>query len=245
VLEDPDLVSRATAAFWEPQCPTYSEEQEPSSIPPSANETGEAAADDMVVFEDLDHNAMEMETIAAVAGGDGQELGEAESLSNASLEHISKEIDEFYTLCEEMNVQPLPLEDGWIMDGSNFEVPSSPQPAPQGNLADGSRSTSFMSWTRSSQLCSDEAAAVPVIEEPQKLLKKVVAGRGAWANCGGGVGTSTTGTAQESGIKNHVMSERKRREKLNEMFLILKSLVPSIHKVLKNTTSIFYPSVLI
>jgi len=188
---------------------------------------------------------MEMETITAVAGAHGQELGEAESLSNASLEHISKEIDEFYTLCEEMNVQPLPLEDGWIMDGSNFEVPSSPQPAPQGNLADGSRSTSFMSWTRSSQLCSDEAAAVPVIEEPQKLLKKVVAGRDAWANYGGGVGTSTTGTAQESGIKNHVMSERKRREKLNEMFLILKSLVPSIHKVLKNTTSIFYPSVLI
>jgi len=208
---------------------------------PSANETGEAT-DDVVVFEDLDHNAMEMETITAVAGGDGQELGEAESLSNASLEHISKEIDEFYTLCEEMNVQPLPLEDGWIMDGSNFEVPSSPQLAPL-NLADGSRATSFMAWTRSSQSCSDEVAAVPVIEEPQKLLKKVVAGGGAWANCGGG---GTTGTAQEiSGIKNHVMSERKRREKLNEMFLILKSLVPSIHKVLKNTTSIFYPSVLI
>ncbi|KAG0526969.1 hypothetical protein BDA96_06G192000 [Sorghum bicolor] len=235
VLEDPDLVSRATAAFWEPQCPTYLEEQEPSpsSNTPSANETSEAAADadDIVVFEDLDHNAMEMETITAVVEGHGQELREAESLSNASLEHITKEIDEFYSLCEEMDVQP--LEDGWIMDGSNFEVPSSPQPTPPGNLADGSRATSFMAWTRSSQSCSDEAvAAVPVIEEPQKLLKKVVAGGGAWANCGGGgVGTSTTGAAQESGVKNHVMSERKRREKLNEMFLILKSLVPSIHKV--------------
>jgi hypothetical protein len=236
-LEDPDLVSRATAAFWEAQCPTYSEEKEPSSNP-SANETGEAAADDMVVFEDLDHNATEMETITAVAGG--QELGEAERLSNASLEHISKEIDEFYTLCEEMDVQPLPLEDGWIMDGSNFEVPSSPQPAPPGNLAYGSRSASFMAWRRSSQSCSDEAAAVPVIKEPQKLLKKVVAGGGGWANCGGGVGTSTTGTAQESGIKNHVMSERKRREKLNEMFLILKSLVPSIHKVLKKIYHQFF-----
>jgi len=213
------------------------EEQEPSpsSNTPSANETSEAAADadDIVVFEDLDHNAMEMETITAVVEGHGQELREAESLSNASLEHITKEIDEFYSLCEEMDVQP--LEDGWIMDGSNFEVPSSPQPTPPGNLADGSRATSFMAWTRSSQSCSDEAvAAVPVIEEPQKLLKKVVAGGGAWANCGGGgVGTSTTGAAQESGVKNHVMSERKRREKLNEMFLILKSLVPSIHKVLK------------
>ncbi|CAN6229166.1 unnamed protein product [Urochloa humidicola] len=38
-------------------------------------------------------------------------------------------------------------------------------------------------------------------------------------------------TNQESGIKNHVMSERKRREKINELFLVLKSLVPSIHKV--------------
>jgi hypothetical protein len=69
--------------------------------------------------------------------------------------------------------------------------------------------------------------AVLVIEEPQKLLKKVVAG-GAWASNGGG---DTTRTAKESGIRNHVMSERKRREKLNEMFLVLKSLVPSIYKV--------------
>jgi hypothetical protein len=73
---------------------------------------------------------------------------------------------------------------------------------------------------------------VPVVEEPQKLLKKVVGG-GAWA--GNIDGSSTTRTAQESGIKNHVMSERKRREKLNEMFLILKSLVPSIHKVIAQT----------
>jgi hypothetical protein len=225
VPEDPDLISRATAAFWEPQCPTYSEE--PSSNP-SANEAGEAT--DNVVFEDLGHNAMETMTAAG---------NEPVSLFNASLEHITKEIDEFYSLCEEMDVRPLPLEDSWVMvDGSNFEVPSSPQPPPPGattnNAADtssapvdGSRATSFMAYLS----CSDEAVAVPVVENPQKLLKKVVAGGGAWTNCGGG---GTTGTAQEiSGIKNHVMSERKRREKINEMFLILKSLVPSIHKAMK------------
>uniref|UniRef100_A0A0D9YAU6 BHLH domain-containing protein n=1 Tax=Oryza glumipatula TaxID=40148 RepID=A0A0D9YAU6_9ORYZ len=39
--------------------------------------------------------------------------------------------------------------------------------------------------------------------------------------------------AAGSSIKNHVMSERRRREKLNEMFLILKSLVPSIDKELE------------
>ena len=97
-----------------------------------------------------------------------------------------------------------------------------------------------MAWTSSSQSCSDEAVAVPVIEEPQELLKKVVAGsRATRSNCGGGGGT--TGTAQEiSGIKNHVISERKRREKLNEMFLILKSLVPSIHKAMKISAINFF-----
>ncbi|VAH35337.1 unnamed protein product [Triticum turgidum subsp. durum] len=63
--------------------------------------------------------------------------------------------------------------------------------------------------------------------ESQKLLKKALAG-GAWANNG----DDGTARAQEStNTKNHVISERRRREKLNEMFLILKSLVPSIHKV--------------
>ncbi|KAF8702434.1 hypothetical protein HU200_032810 [Digitaria exilis] len=91
VLEDPDLVSRATASFWEMQLPTCSEEPRPN---PSAND---------IVLEDLDiyHNATE--TIIAAGG---QELGHADSLSNASLEHIAKEIDEFYALCTEMDVQP-------------------------------------------------------------------------------------------------------------------------------------------
>ena len=223
MVEDPDLVSRATASFWDMQFPACSEE--PSSSP-SANETGKAA--DIIVLEDLDHNAME------IAGG--QELDEAESLSNATLEHITKEIDEFYSLCEEMDVQP--LEDSWIMDGS-FQVPSSPASSPQpaagastndaaisSTPVGGSRVTSFTAWTRSASDSGE--VAVLVIEEPQKLLKKVVTG-GAWANNGGG---GTTTTTQEGGIiKNHVISERKRREKLNEMFLVLKSLVPSINKV--------------
>ncbi|KAF8656357.1 hypothetical protein HU200_060739 [Digitaria exilis] len=173
---------------------------------------------DIIVFDDLNNDATE----TMIAGG--QELGEAESLSNPSLEHITKEIDDFYTHCEEMDLQA--LEDSWmIMDGS-FDIPPSLQPEPgAANTNDAavasttpvedSRATSFRAWSRSD---SDEVA-MPVTEEPQKLLKKVVTG-GAWSeNCGGG-----TTTTQETSIKNHVMSERKRREKLNEMFLILKSL---------------------
>ncbi|WVZ86698.1 hypothetical protein U9M48_033445 [Paspalum notatum var. saurae] len=224
VPQDPGLVSRATLAFWELPYPTCS--QGPSSNP-SPNE----AAADIIVFEHLDHSAMER---MLDAEGKEQEGGEDESLSDASLERITKEIEEFYVLFEEMDdVQP--LEDGLAMDGS-FEVPSSP-PQPAAGVAandgaassapvDGSRATCFTAWTRS-ESDSDEVVVL-VIEEPQKLLKKVVAG-GAWANNGGGGGTTTRATP-ESGIKNHVMSERKRRKKLKEMFLILKSMVPSIHK---------------
>ncbi|KAJ1272241.1 hypothetical protein BS78_06G187200 [Paspalum vaginatum] len=225
VAKDPGLVSRASAAFWELPYPTCSQE-------PSANPSQNEAAD-IIVFEDLDHSAMER---MLDAEGQEQEVGEDESPSNASLERITKEIDEFYVLFEEMDVQP--LEDGLAMDGS-FQVPSSPPQRELGVAAtandgatssapdDASLVTSFTAWARSES--DSNEVAVPVIEEPQKLLKKVVAG-GAWANNGGGGATRTRAT-QESGIKNHVMSERKRREKLNEMFLILKSMVPSIHKV--------------
>ena len=219
------MVSRATEAFLEPQCPVYL--QEPSSNP-SANEAGEAA--DIVVFEDLGHNAMETMTAAG---------NEPVSLFNASLEHITKEIDDFYSLWEEMDVVP---EATAVPGATTNNAADTSSSAP----VDGSRATSFMAWTRSSQSCSDEAVAVPVIEEPQKLLKQVVAGGGATrTNCGGGGGTTVT--AQEiSGIKNHVMSEPKRREKLNDMFLILKSLVPSIQKAMKiYAIKFFYPSVLI
>ncbi|KAF8702431.1 hypothetical protein HU200_032807 [Digitaria exilis] len=220
VMEDPDLVSRTTTSFWEMQFPACSKEPSPC---PSVNELGKPT--DIIVFDDLNNDATE----TMIAGG--QELGEAESLSNPSRVHITKEIDEFYTHCEEMDLQT--LEDSWIIMDGSFDIPPSLQPEPGAantNVAaaaalttpvDDSRGTSFRAWSR---LDSDEVA-MPVIEEPQKLLKKVVTG-GAWVeNCGGGT------TTQETNIKNHVMSERKRREKLNEMFLVLKSLVPSIHKV--------------
>lgn len=222
VLEDPDLVNRTTTSFWVMQFRTCSEE--PSSSP-SANETGEAD----IVFEDVDNNAIE----AMISSG-GHELGEVECLSNANLEQITKEIDEFYSLCEELDVRS--LEDNWLMDGS-FEAPSSPEAAAGATNYDvvtlsssveGSRTSCFTPWKRSS--ISDDVA-VPVTGESQKLLKKAVAG-GAWTNNGG----DSTVRAQESSIKNHVMSERRRREKLNEMFLILKSLVPSIHKVMHHAS---------
>ncbi|KAF7017830.1 unnamed protein product [Triticum aestivum] len=224
VLEDMDMVNRIGTSFWDLKFPTCSKSEEPNSSP-SADDTGDA---DMV-FEDLNHN-----TMATMMPGE-LELGEVECLSDGSLEQITKEINGFYGLCDELDVGA--LEENWIMGGS-FEVMSSPEalpaPAATDGITDGavtfssvepSRSSCFTAWKRSLDSTKDVAASVA--GESQKLLKKVLAG-GAWANNGG----DGTARAQEStNTKNHVISERRRREKLNEMFLILKSLVPSIHKV--------------
>jgi hypothetical protein len=214
------------------QFPACSEEPSSSRL---ASERGKPAGD-IIVFKEIDHIFME-----AMIAGDEQELGEAESLSDASLEHITTEIDQFYSLCD---VQA--LDDTWIMDGS-FEVPSLPQQAlgaaasATNNIAatssaavDGPRETCFTAWARP-ESDSDEAALL-VVEEPQKLLRKAVGGRAWAANNGGG---STTRTDEEGGIKNHILTERKRREKLNKMFLILKSLVPSIDKVRRQHFSVY------
>ncbi|KAM0825242.1 hypothetical protein ACQ4PT_069685 [Festuca glaucescens] len=205
VLEDTDVVNRIRTSFWELRFPTCSEVEEPSSNP-SENETGEAD----IVFEDLDYNVAE--ATATISG-------EIECLSDGNLERITNEIDEFYGLCEELDVRA--LEDNWIMDA--FEVMSSPDAggitddvATLSSSVESSRPSCFTAWKRSSESPQDVAASAA--GESQKMLKKAVAG-GAWTR------------AQGSNVKGHVMSERRRREKLNEMFLILKSLVPSIHKV--------------
>ncbi|KAM0908477.1 hypothetical protein ACQ4PT_015447 [Festuca glaucescens] len=213
VLEDTDLVNRIRTSFWELRFPTCSEVEESSSSP-SENETGEADT----VFEDLDHNAAE---------ATGMISGEIECLFyDGNLEGITKEIDELYSMCEELDVRP--LEDNWIMDKS-FEVMSSPEAAPPvpdaGGISDDvatltsyvgpSRPSCFTAWKRSSDSPQDIAASAA--GESQKLLKKVVAG-GAWAR------------AQESNIKGHVnVGEKAPGEAQQDV--PDSPLVPSIHKV--------------
>uniref|UniRef100_A0A0E0KTS1 BHLH domain-containing protein n=1 Tax=Oryza punctata TaxID=4537 RepID=A0A0E0KTS1_ORYPU len=238
VSEDPALVDRIAASFWDT----------PSSVAFSSE-----AGDPDIAFEDLDHDNAAVEATTMVPAEPpavGGEVAECESNAN-DLEQITMDdIGELYSLCEELDVVR-PLDDdssSWVVDpwSSCQPVPTS-SPAPEapageatdvddvvvtaldGSAIDGScRSPScFVAWKRTAD--SDEVT-VPLTsgEPPQKLLKKAVAGAGAWMNNGD---VSAAMTTQGSSIKNHVMSERRRREKLNEMFLILKSVVPSIHKV--------------
>ena len=213
------MVNRICTSFWGIQFPTCSGSEEASSSP-SENETGEEEEPN-ILFEDLNPDAAERMI-----------SGEIECMSDGNLEQIMNEIDESYGICcEELDVRS--LEDNWIMDGS-FEAMASHEAAPvpdadgitddvvtlSGSAESSPGSSCFTAWKRSSR---DVAASV---RQSQKLLKKALTG-GAWTNNTGG----SMARAQESNGKGHVMSERRRRQKLNEMFLILKSLVPSIHKV--------------
>lgn len=210
------MVNQIGTTFWELPFLACSESEAPSSSP-STNETGNGEVD-IVVLEDLDHNVVE---------GMISELGEVECMSDVNLDQVTEEVDEFYGLIEELDVRP--LEDNWVMERS-FEFMSSLEMSPHmdtpsiddaivtlGSSVKGAPPSCFRVWKRSSNW---EDVVARVAGEQQKLLKKVVAG-GAW-----------TTRPQESNIKTHVLSERRRREKLNDMFLVLKSLVPSINKVI-------------
>uniref|UniRef100_A0A0E0PCH7 BHLH domain-containing protein n=1 Tax=Oryza rufipogon TaxID=4529 RepID=A0A0E0PCH7_ORYRU len=161
------------------------------------------------------------------------ELGDvvvAECETNgANPETITMETDEFYSLCEELDLDL----------GSYQLVPTSAREtvaaaAAAANDVDGvaySHASCFVSWKRANP--AEKVVAVPMTAgiESQKLLKKAVGGGTAWMSNIDDRGSVAITTTPGSNIKSHVMSERRRREKLNEMFLILKSLLPSVRKV--------------
>ncbi|BAF28005.2 Os11g0258700 [Oryza sativa Japonica Group] len=227
VSEDPALVDRITASLWD--------------TPPRAAFSSEAGVADIVVFEDLDHGNTAVEATTTMVPGEpephavaGGEVAECESNAHNDLEQITMDdIGELYSLCEELDV----LDDdssSWVADPwSSFQLVPTAEATDVDDAVvaalgaiDGScrpSPSSFVAWKRTPD--SDEVQAVPLIsgEPPQKLLKKAVAGAGAWMNNADGSAATMT-TDQGSSIKNHVMSERRRREKLKEMFLILKSV---------------------
>lgn len=78
----------------------------------------------------------------------------------------------------------------------------------------------------------------PFSSMSQKLLKKLLVDI-TWLHDGrlqshqeNGMQEKTCKPEGESGVR-HVLSERRRREKLNEKFLVLRSLIPSISKVVE------------
>uniref|UniRef100_A0A0D9ZP37 Plant bHLH transcription factor ACT-like domain-containing protein n=1 Tax=Oryza glumipatula TaxID=40148 RepID=A0A0D9ZP37_9ORYZ len=220
ISEDPALVDRIAASFWDtPPRAAFSSEAGDADI---------VVFEDL----DHSNAAVEATTKTvpgephAVAGG---EVAECEPNADNDLEQITMDdIGELYSLCEELDVVR-PLDDdssSWAVADpwSSFQLVPTSSPAPDqapaaeatdvddvvvaaldGSSIDGScrpSPSSFVAWKRTAD--SDEVQAVPLIsgEPPQKLLKKAVAGAGAWMN--NGDGSAAAMTTQGSSIKNHV-----------------------------------------
>nr|QDL88410.1 transcription factor EGL1-like isoform X1 [Cymbidium ensifolium] len=112
-----------------------------------------------------------------------------------------------------------------------------------GNLKQGISSTGFpfQNWPNGSSFKVWERgskASKKFVKIPQRMLKKILFD-GNWMNGCQSVKPLEENMTRNKVLKseaddansNHVLSERRRREKLNEKFLTLRSLVPSISKV--------------
>ncbi|XP_073019756.1 transcription factor GLABRA 3 [Primulina eburnea] len=99
-------------------------------------------------------------------------------------------------------------------------------------VRNGNKESSFVSWRKDGLL----RARLPLTPTPQTLLKKIIFEVPRMHQCRleserqKGKKDVSSKEADEND-RNHVLSERKRREKINERFIILGSLVPSGGKV--------------
>ncbi|KZV31538.1 Basic helix-loop-helix DNA-binding superfamily protein isoform 1 [Dorcoceras hygrometricum] len=99
-------------------------------------------------------------------------------------------------------------------------------------VRNGNKESNFVSWKKD----GPSSARLPRIQTPQTLLKKVIFEVPRMHQCRlesdrqKGKKDVSLKEADEND-RNHVLSERKRREKINERFMILGSLVPSGGKV--------------
>lgn len=99
-------------------------------------------------------------------------------------------------------------------------------------IGDGNRESSFICWRKD----GIPGSRVPQRGTPQKLLKKVLFEVARMHENSRAESGKTNGTDSKQQVeeidRNHVLSERKRREKINERFMVLGSLIPSGGKVL-------------
>ncbi|CAD5196922.1 unnamed protein product [Musa acuminata subsp. malaccensis] len=117
------------------------------------------------------------------------------------------------------------------LDGSANILRNSKRAKPDSCFPRVSHGSSFITWRKSMN------TPKPCVRAPQELLKKILMDR-AWLGGGHRLkrrvknGLPEKFWRPEGGARaSHVLSERKRREKLNEKFLVLRSLIPSVSKV--------------
>lgn len=105
-------------------------------------------------------------------------------------------------------------------------------------IGNGNRESSFIFWRKD----GIPGARVPQRGTPQKLLKKVLfkVARMHESRAESGKTNGNSKQQVEEIERNHVLSERKRREKINERFMVLGSLVPSGGKVLIHLYNIIF-----
>nr|QFU95050.1 bHLH transcription factor [Allium cepa] len=235
VLEDPNLIQQIMEMFWERPCQVYSEHSSSNSWIVEKDELEENLDN---IFNDalqnpltLDKHDFNHDNMAPFSfdfpfrlNKNNEQMQEIQiASSNSSSFNGSFKISILNDCIQSENLENLVDSNRYkktlsaILKNSKGLNSSSGFPI-------GSRSSSFTTWRRNLSV-NNKVGRVS-----QKMLKKILI-YSSWFTEECDRRNKASKQEKENVGISHVLSERRRREKLNENFLVLRSLLPSMCKV--------------
>ncbi|KAH7663002.1 Transcription factor MYC/MYB N-terminal protein [Dioscorea alata] len=222
VPKDPDLAQQIITSFWQFTNPVISEQS--ISSPQLDDDLVDADFD----HDDVDTRALEYPDVSECLTPNQNEL-RTSSLSDSIDEYLQNQDFENQHLmdneCSNADCICIPVD--FATNGTHYTktlaaILGNPkqQEGITPSLHENIPKSSFKIWRGA----STSQATLSVI--PQKMLKKMIVNVSWKSSLQNGIHQTEGDDASAS----HMLSERRRREKLNEKFIILRSLVPSISK---------------
>lgn len=226
VPKDPDLAQQIITSFWQFTNPVISEQ----SI--SSPQLDDNLVDADFDHDDVDTRALEYPDVSECLTPNNQNELRTSSLSDNSIDEYlqNQDIENQHLMdneCSNADCICIPVD--FTTNGTHYTktlaaILGNPkqQEGITSSLHVNVPKSTFKIWRGA----STSQATLSAI--PQKMLKKIIVNV-TWKS---GLQNGIHQTEGDDASANHMLSERRRREKLNEKFIILRSLVPSISKVI-------------
>ncbi|KAM0938849.1 putative transcription factor bHLH family [Dioscorea sansibarensis] len=227
VPKDPDLAQQIVTSFWQFTNPVISEQS--ISSPQLDDNLVDTNFDDDNDDDDVDTLALEYHDVSKCLTPNNQNELRISSPSDSIDDNLqNQEIENQHFMdneCSNANCICVPVD--FTANGTHYTKTLAAilgNPKQQQGTTSPLRKNVPMSSFEIWRGASTSQTLLSVI--PQKMLKKMIVNV-TWKS---GLQNGIHQTGGDDASASHMLSERRRREKLNEKFIILRSLVPSISK---------------